>query len=577
MKKIMQNFSKKLFLAVVVALFSLHATAQDIYLDGSKLDKLEYKFVTGNGEKPFTTYRLNINESEKILFETGLESTFFKKKIQVSNPNSQSPSLVSAINSGRQFVYIAKKVADGYQVSLVGSAVYSKLSGDILEGEGSDYDFKVDLNNTTGNNVASRESRSAVYYVGDDLECGKHTYQIYRAPLETCRPSSNLVFIPEVGLVREAISEESALTTMELSNINGKSVCDFFARPAPPVQEEIVAVETPVATPYSAEVVPEPVADVIEVKGKPAPRADFCNEIAGENEHLIQKGDNLYAIARRYGISVTQLRRWNKLPSDTIYPCRRLVVVAPKEEILAAKGKEVKMPPPTKLPENYVPKNYAATKKAPTERKKYVNQPKPDPKPRITYQPKVKSTVKPKVVEKKKDVVSAKGAPKKVEPTTENVMFIKKGAGFYVVQKGDNPYSIAKKNNLTEEKLRCINGLSAGERILVGQVLKIEDCACANTNSRVVDAKTALKGDEPQRPVARQFSFKGPTKPAEATPQSAVVSNEVKNYKKYHLVLEGETLFNIARQHGLSVEKLRALNDLGSNEAIIPNQKLLLE
>lgn len=43
-----------------------------------------------------------------------------------------------------------------------------------------------------------------------------------------------------------------------------------------------------------------------------------------------------------------------------------------------------------------------------------------------------------------------------------------------------------------------------------------------------------------------------------------------------YVVKEGDTLFRIARMHGLTVERLRALNNLGANEVIIPYQKIYL-
>ena len=45
--------------------------------------------------------------------------------------------------------------------------------------------------------------------------------------------------------------------------------------------------------------------------------------------HRVRSGDNLTRIAQRYGVTVRQLREWNGLRSETIRPGQRLRVAAP--------------------------------------------------------------------------------------------------------------------------------------------------------------------------------------------------------------------------------------------------------
>ena len=46
--------------------------------------------------------------------------------------------------------------------------------------------------------------------------------------------------------------------------------------------------------------------------------------------------------------------------------------------------------------------------------------------------------------------------------------------------------------------------------------------------------------------------------------------------RDFYVVQEGDTLFSIARRYSMTVEQLRAINDLGANEVIIPYQKIYL-
>ena len=60
-----------------------------------------------------------------------------------------------------------------------------------------------------------------------------------------------------------------------------------------------------------------------------------------------------------------------------------------------------------------------------------------------------------------------------------------------------------------------------------------------------------------------------------ATSSTATVSQKTAK-KRLHTVKQGETLYKIARQYGLTVEKVRRLNKMGDTAVIRPGQKLLV-
>ncbi len=71
---------------------------------------------------------------------------------------------------------------------------------------------------------------------------------------------------------------------------------------------------------------PEPEKAVESAAEPPAPSP---SPTAVVTSYRIQPGDNLGRIARRYGVTVEQLKEWNGLPSDTIQAGRTLRVRAP--------------------------------------------------------------------------------------------------------------------------------------------------------------------------------------------------------------------------------------------------------
>lgn len=538
-----QLAAKKIILALLVVAFSTSAVLAQIkrtYLDINKFDRFAYRFKQGSdNDKSFLAYAFSKSEDEKILLETGLETDFFKQSVTLSNPQDVSFTTadIDDINKGKHIVYIARKVEGGYRIALVGAASSIGMSANTLQGHGSDYGFSVNLDNISGDDVATQGTTSAVFYVGQDIVFGNHSaHQIYRSPREVNRASSNLFFLPKVGMVREIVTSENAMTVMELVSINDIPIEKYLENPTQvAATTTVTGVEPPPSVPADPDIQVGENMPTLAAKG--VKNDIVCDEVAGENEHLIQQGDNLFAISRRYGVTVDQLKRWNKLETDLIHPCQKLVVVMPQAEkdALKAKGNDPKMPPAVKIPKEYDVRD---------KPKPLVN----SPKPVIKKLDKGQEKVVPK---------GFTGSVTSPEPVAK-ALYIKKDAGLYVVQKGDNIYSIAKRHNLTEDKLRCINGLKNDERILVGQVLKIEDCNCATMSEKIVE-----------KPTPSDTLVNVPKGYSEVVKPSSV--------KKYHIVREGENLYSIARTYGLTAEKLVQLNHFGQHEAVLPNQKILIE
>ena len=92
------------------------------------------------------------------------------------------------------------------------------------------------------------------------------------------------------------------------------------------------------------------------------------------------------------------------------------------------------------------------------------------------------------------------------------------GSNYYVVKKGDSLWSIARANGLTVDELKSLNNLSSN-------VLHVGDALLISS-----DDSTGDDGND-----------------------------------NYYVVKSGDTLWSIARNYNLSVNELKALNNLGSN------------
>ena len=127
----------------------------------------------------------------------------------------------------------------------------------------------------------------------------------------------------------------------------------------------------------------------------------------------------------------------------------------------------------------------------------------------------------------------------------------------YVVRRGDTMWDIARAFGTTVSSLRRINYIERGSRIYVGQKLKIPSSATK------LKKKNETESRSPKVYASRE---------ADAPSSGSRTSSSPQKYK----VRSGDTLWDIARQFGLTTSKLRQLNGLGRSSRIYPGQMLVV-
>ena len=170
--------------------------------------------------------------------------------------------------------------------------------------------------------------------------------------------------------------------------------------------------------------------------------------------------------------------------------------------------------------------------------------------------------------------------------------------GTYVVQWGDNLSMLAQRTGVSSARIRDMNPRIDFDRLQTGATLRLPAAAAALLNSRGGDSRTSLAtagggpsvhrvraGDTLSQIAARYGvtvraiqdanSLRGTvirtgqqlTIPP-AVPAASTASRPIE-----HVVAPGDTLWDIARRYGSSVEAIRSANGLGERQ-IIPGQRL---
>ena len=150
--------------------------------------------------------------------------------------------------------------------------------------------------------------------------------------------------------------------------------------------------------------------------------------------------------------------------------------------------------------------------------------------------------------------------PKKEEVSNTNT---------YTVQKGDTLYNIAKKFETNVDTLKAINNLTT-DSLSIGQILKIpSDVINDNFNTYIVQKGDTLYG------IAQKFNttvdkikkLNNLTTNNLSIGQTLKISSSdnINNNVKTYTVQKGDTLYNIANKYNTTVNALKELNNLNSN------------
>lgn len=136
----------------------------------------------------------------------------------------------------------------------------------------------------------------------------------------------------------------------------------------------------------------------------------------------------------------------------------------------------------------------------------------------------------------------------------------------YIVQKGDNLWSIANKFNMTVSELKNLNNLT-NNLLSIGQVLKIKD---SSNNGKTT--YTVQKGDS-LWVIANKYgitteelkSYNNLTSNLLSIGQVLKIPQGKTSTENIYKVKKGDSLWTIANRYNTTVEKIKVLNNLTSN------------
>ncbi len=352
--------------------FNAVISAANLYIlyDDTCMDRLEYAYQNADEQSPYIMYQVSTTPGVKIILEVGAESQtpqdFMPAQFIRCNNAIFDEQLVNAINSNIDEVHMVVRKGSRYFISPINFAARLLINDNVILYDSPKYRFQFDRKmGTIGENIAYKNPRAEVFFEGKlENECSG-AYLFHQYAEFDGNPHADIVLVPEVGIVEErsGINAEDALNnTLRLEKINGRKlerhlrrICgeDIAEEEPAPAQEAFteraaqgdMAAKGGTPDSYGAEAYTRP--------QNPLANVDITPKAVAQKPqtHKVKKGETLYRIAKNYGVSVDQVKAWNKKSNNTIYPGEVLQVagsvasVTNQPAALTAKGGQAQARP----------------------------------------------------------------------------------------------------------------------------------------------------------------------------------------------------------------------------------------
>lgn len=338
------------------------------------MERLQYDIAGG---EEYVVYALKLSNTERILLEVGKEnenpeSRIARAVITCNNP-SISRDIVDRMKLGsREEYFIARKESKGqYIISPVISASYLRVTEQGLEYEAKDYRFIYSRSSDARQNLADPASGARAFYVGTT---GYDCLNAYSFNITTrANENKDITILPEIGLVQSrdfANGGAVATTARRLARVNTnnlaeqvKQVCqnggivenveiasetqpykptDSYYEGAPDSRDRFPDMSSTttnsdygVISRYTGSYNRNNSAiDTYSNKNDdrvnlPTTASNNAKLSATEKTHIVKPKETLFSIAKQYGVALDEVKRWNNLKSNLIYPGNRLIVANP--------------------------------------------------------------------------------------------------------------------------------------------------------------------------------------------------------------------------------------------------------
>ncbi|MFM8361174.1 MAG: LysM peptidoglycan-binding domain-containing protein, partial [Haliscomenobacter sp.] len=251
---------------------------------------------------------------EGVLIQNSLPTQLLT--CNANNVLNYTPAFLDSVNNKSAELHIVFPLQNGqYRILQVKQAFRFVHSPTEISAASASYRFSYSPDGRSANgDLSGNDARGRVFLHNQEPRYGQNCL-LFRQMQGSAGDYLDILIHPELGVLEE--KPASGAEKFSLKRINGKTPEEFFTTPALTRQSDNTLASKSGAAPAS---------DSIKVSTPPPPPS---------KKHLVKKGESLYAIARTHKLTVLQLQQWNNLGASTlIQPETYLLLEAPQGDVL---------------------------------------------------------------------------------------------------------------------------------------------------------------------------------------------------------------------------------------------------
>lgn len=599
----------RLFLLVFLFSFS-QVKAEKVYVlfNENCMDKLEYKPTTGKA--PYMVYQVKVGNGDYIVLDVGQESTAGTKELPIPFIGCYNGEfdlqLVNKINANINEYYMVVEKGNKYYITPIQRAALYKYIDEQITYISPEYSFQFHLvDGVIGENLSYKDRSSKVYFQGRlENEClGNYIFR--QTPRRNNGTFTDIKLIPEIGIVEIQAGSTAGPTgqaALTLYKVNNQSLSRFIKNYCN-TEDTGIASFDPTNVSHNSDVTPKVAYVATDEPNVLTPKEYVTPSTVvekGPEVHTVKRGETLYAISRKYDVSVNQIKSWNNKRTNVINPGEKLMVSAPVETTTPSTAyrnglTEKSGSTSTAIKENYTNKYYIvkrgdtpasiALKHGYTEsRFRQMNGLSENQFIKVGQRVKVsdcqcesdglsfgkKSTNNAELKERTLEPVpySSYSVSNYNTSSSNSNQPISYEAPASSIPSFDNyqPSSYSTTPNQPSTTSRNTPKISYYDTPV--PTSSPNNAYNRSTYNEPINYPTYDAGFDNEN----EFT----TKSAEPVEYRAFSSAKKNNNRTVYIVKEGDNLYRIARKFGVRVEELRKLNNLEVNEVIIPFQKIYI-
>lgn len=306
------------FAFYILTTSTLEAARIYVVYDPECMDRLEYNYFKDGNTGVYVAYHVRLSASERLVLEIGREDGIEQDRlpagvVNCSNGLFDRQTVKRINNKADELIIVYPTLNRRYIMMPVRIAALHQWNGQVISYNSPTYSFRFDTKEgAVGENISYNNPNVQVYFEGRMAnDCsGAYIFRQYTNATGVANAYSEIVIAPEVGITeaRSGLTPEDATNNVVvLERVNNQKFADHLL---------LACGKAPVspATANTNNTVPSGF-DYTGSKGTGTQQKPATSGPA--TMHTVQPGETLYGIAKKYGVTVKQVQAWNKMGQST--------------------------------------------------------------------------------------------------------------------------------------------------------------------------------------------------------------------------------------------------------------------